>query len=108
SSSLPLQLSITFPFSNELIISGQTYELRQTAGVFPNTPAVSLIAATTFFLRAVFCSGISSLARASAHAQTSVPAQVRKSFALKFEPITSLMYSLMWRRVTRVGLLSPF
>ena len=46
SSSLPEQLSITCPFSNELMISGQTYEPRQTAGVFPNTSAVSLIAAT--------------------------------------------------------------
>ncbi len=42
------------------MISGQTYEPRQTAGVLPNTSAVSLIAATIFLFRAVFVSGISS------------------------------------------------
>src|SRR6185503_1497735 len=45
-------------------------------------------------------SGRSFPSRASAQAQTSVPAHVRKSFALKLSPITSLMYSLTCRRVT--------
>src|SRR4029079_13625859 len=92
SARLLTQLLITLPFSNSLMTSGQTYELRHTAGVLPNTSAVSLIAATMRRLRTRACvrnvdsGGISIPARASAHAQTSVPAHVRKSFALKLPP----------------------
>src|ERR1043165_3528917 len=59
SSRFVAQASITWPFSNELMISGHTYDPRQTAGVLPSTTAVSLIASTMRLFRAVFLSGIS-------------------------------------------------
>ena len=71
------------------MISGQTYELRHTAGVLPSTSAVSLIAATFFFFTAVALADVSCPLRASAHAQTSVPAHVRKSFAVTSRRVIS-------------------
>src|SRR5688500_19678153 len=49
---------------------------------------VSFFAATIRLFFAVFLTGISFPSRANAHAQTRVPAHVRKSFALKLLPIT--------------------
>ncbi len=81
------------------------YESLATAGVFPRCSATSFTAATIVFFAAFVpsfaaTSRTRSLARASAHAQMSVPPHVRKSFALYCAPITSWMYSLMWRRLT--------
>src|SRR5438477_355045 len=56
------------------------------------------MAATIILRRSVRPSTISSFSRASAHAASSVPAQVRKSFAEKRSPITSLIASLMCRQ----------
>ena len=64
---------------------------RLSLPLLPRVSAVSLMAATIFFFLPVLVSVESIPARARAHAQTSVPAQVRKSFALKPSPITSLM-----------------
>jgi hypothetical protein len=59
--------------------------------VLPSESAVSRIAWTIFFFRPVFDLPGSASPRASTHAQKTVPAQVRKSFAEKASPIDALM-----------------
>ncbi len=83
--------SIVRPFSKPLRIRGQMYALRQTAGVLPRASAVSLIAATNRRLLACWFPFSADCMRAKAQAQIRVAAQVRKSLALKFPPITSLI-----------------
>src|SRR5512146_978303 len=91
---------MTLPFENPWITAGKMYELLHTAGVFPSEAAVDFTAAATSFLRSVRPGIIAAECRASSHAHSSVPAQVRKSLAVNDEPMTSLMYWLMWRRRT--------
>src|SRR5258708_575233 len=65
------------------MISGQMKDLRQTAGVFPSSSAVSLIAEATHPLTSrLFPFGLTPR-RARAQAQVRVPAHVRKNLALK-------------------------
>jgi hypothetical protein len=67
------------------------YDLRQTAFVLPSDCATDSIAATT--LRFAAAAESNSGTRLKACSASTVPAQVRKSFAVKSLPLISRRYS---------------
>ena len=69
------------------MIEGWTYAFLETAGVLPSSSATSRIACATFRLASESRSG-SSVDRSASTART-LPAQVRKSFAVKAVPVIS-------------------
>ena len=94
----PRKSSSVRPSRYASITAGLTYDSRATAAVLPSSSPTDRM--TAAIVRFASRSSSAGPRRASSDAASSVPPQVRKSFAVKPSPMCSPRYSLSCRRVS--------